>query len=447
MVMGHFFFKMIRRYIFVLVVLFLLLTFTGCAGGSKPFTISGKVVNGNGDGIDGVSIVVTGGKSVKATTGIDGKYVLTSLTGTCTLTPILEGYTFDPKNIEVTGESANKNFTGTRVEPKVSTLTVVNGAGSGDYAEGAIVAISANAPESGKVFGTWTANNGGSFASLYAETTDFIMPGNDVTVTATYRNPTSADYFEFDSNTGTITGFFKKGKHNNLDENLDPEIPSAINGVSVKIIGEEAFKDAQITSVVIPEGVTTIEKRAFNNNLLTSVIIPDTVVTIGELAFTANYLANIVIPDGVKVIARSVFWLNQLTSVTLPNSVEHIGMCAFEDNLLEEVTIPNSVISIGESAFLNNKLTTVVIPNGVSSIGNGAFADNNELSSLQIPDNVSIDRSAFYQGYRYVISSITIGTNVTLGLYLLGENDNFKNVYDVEGAGIYKKVGDNWVKQ
>ncbi len=455
--MRHFCFKMTGFYIVALVVISL--SITGCFGGGgsrKSYTVSGKAVDGNGDGIDGVKIVVTGGKSTTTTTKNGGKYVLTGLTGICILTPVLEGYTFEPNNREVSKASTNVEFTGTMkpIELEINTLTVENGTGGGDYAEGAMVNISADAPEeSGKVFDKWTTSGGGSFADVNAEATSFTMPNNAVTVTATYRDATMADYFEFDSSTGTITKYQIKGKYDNLDENLDPEIPSSINGKTVTIIGKEAFQHAQITSVVIPDGVTTIEEWAFNNNQLASVDIPESVTTIGEYAFTANKLTSITIPDGTTTIARGAFWLNKLTSVTIPNSVTHIGNSAFLSNQLENITIPDSVTNIGEDAFNGNNLVTVEIPDGVRNIENGAFKDNHNLGRVKIPDNVSIDNCAFYQDAPRV-ATITIGSNVTLGNDLLGENNKFRNAYDEDGAGTYTyniyaydQDNEEWVKQ
>ena len=455
--MRHFCFRMTGFYIVALVVISL--SITGCFGGggsSKSYTVSGKVVDGNGDGIDGVKILVTGGKSTTIVTANGGKYALTGLTGFCTLTPSLEGYTFEPNNREISKASTNVEFIGTMkpIEPEVNTLTVENGTGGGDYAEGATVNISANAPdESGKVFDKWTTSGGGSFADVNSESTTFTMPSNAVTVTPTYRDATMADYFEFDSSTGTITKYRIKGKYDNLDAEYDPEIPSSINGKAVTIIGKEAFQHAQITSVVIPNGVTTIEEWAFNNNLLTGVDIPASVTTIGDYAFTANKLTSITIPDSITAIAQGAFWLNKLTSVTIPNSVTYIGNSAFLDNSLENITIPDSVTNIGADAFSTNNLTTVQIPGSVLHIGNGAFGSNTSLAGVEIPDNVSIDNCAFYQnGPR--IATITIGSNVTLGDNLLGENNKFRNAYYEDGAGTYTyniyaydQDNEHWVKQ
>lgn len=64
--------------------------------------------------------------------------------------------------------------------------------------------------------------------------------------------------------------------------NISYTIPS-----SVLIIGEEAFYNNSVTSVIIPNSVTTIEKKAFDGCVrLTSVIIGNRVTTIGAAAFS-----------------------------------------------------------------------------------------------------------------------------------------------------------------
>lgn len=73
--------------------------------------------------------------------------------------------------------------------------TVVNGTGSGNYEKGALVTITANAPETNRVeFDKWTIESDGetlpSLADPTATTTNFIMPECNVTVTATYKDAT-----------------------------------------------------------------------------------------------------------------------------------------------------------------------------------------------------------------------------------------------------------------
>ena len=431
--------RLLHLFAGLIIIVSLLSGCVGGGGGSDFYSISGTVVDDEGTAIDGVQIVVTGGKSSSTGTANGGKFALTSL----------DGYDFEPKSIEVSKTNTNVRFVGTPESPELYALTVENGTGGGEYTEGAIVSISANAPtESGQVFDLWTTSGGGSFADEKSESTSFTTPKGAVIVTASYRDAMMEDYFEFDGATGTITKYQKTGKYENLDEELDPVIPSSIHGKSVTTVGENAFRDVQITSVVIPEGITTIEPWAFNNNLLEAVGIPESVTTIGEYAFCANKLTTISIPDGITHIANGVFWLNELASVTIPTSVTHIGDTAFEDNLLASVVFPTSVTHIGSSAFGSNSLTSLEIPASVHNIGRGAFDDNQGLVTLVIPDNVFIDGHAFYQN-SLLITTITIGSGVTLGENLLGEGDSFKDAYDDIGGSerMYEKEGSIWVKR
>ena len=69
---------------------------------------------------------------------------------------------------------------------RVYTLTVHNGSGSGKYAAGATVNITANAPN-GKVFDKWTAT-GVTLANPNSANANFTMPANAVTVTANFKD-------------------------------------------------------------------------------------------------------------------------------------------------------------------------------------------------------------------------------------------------------------------
>ena len=419
----------------------------GCLGGSpKPqiYSASGTVVDDEDLALDGVQIAVTGGKSAFAVTENGGEFAFTGLTGTCVLTPSLEGWDFEPEEIEVSQASTNLRFVGTPQVLQYYALTIENGTGGGEYSKGTDVTITADPPtEPGIVFDKWITSGAGSFADETFESTGFIMPGANVVVTATYREAAMEDYFQFDKATGTITAFHKTGRHSNLDEVLDPEIPSSIRGLPVEAIGESAFQHAQITSVVIPESVTAIEPWAFQNNLLETVTIPDSVTAIGEFAFCGNHLTTLGLPEGITQIPRSAFYLNKLTSVTIPDSVTHIGLSAFEENLLTNVDWPASLTHIGDSAFCDNSFTSLEIPSGVSHIGRGAFDSNQQLQSLVIPGDLFIDGHAFYQISQQIFT-ITIGSGVTLGENLLGEGDQFRDVYTGlgGGAGTYQY---NWI--
>lgn len=109
-------------------------------------------------------------------------------------------------NVNVTanfsgGNGGNNNPGGDGNNPggsdsgKKYKVTVNYGSGSGEYAAGATVNITANAPESSsRVFSRWTTNNSGlGFANANSVSTSFVMPAADVTVTANYKTRSSDD--------------------------------------------------------------------------------------------------------------------------------------------------------------------------------------------------------------------------------------------------------------
>ncbi len=80
---------------------------------------------------------------------------------------------------------------GTAPGTTLYTVTVSGGTGAtgtGSYAAGSTVTISAGTPPSGQTFKNWTTASGGvSFADANSATTAFIMPGNAVTVAAVFE--------------------------------------------------------------------------------------------------------------------------------------------------------------------------------------------------------------------------------------------------------------------
>jgi hypothetical protein len=67
-------------------------------------------------------------------------------------------------------------------------VTVTGGTGSGNYAEGAVVAVTADTAPPGKKFDKWVTADGVTFANENAVSTSFIMLAKAVTVKATFKD-------------------------------------------------------------------------------------------------------------------------------------------------------------------------------------------------------------------------------------------------------------------
>lgn len=91
--------------------------------------------------------------------------------------------------------------------PTEYIVTVTGGTGSGSYAAGVSVTITANAPESGKQFKEWTGTDGLNFTagSKTTATATFTMPAKAVSVTATYEDTSEPPVPHEHSYTSAVT--------------------------------------------------------------------------------------------------------------------------------------------------------------------------------------------------------------------------------------------------
>lgn len=99
-----------------------------------------------------------------------------------------------PQTIVATDQAGNTTTVTVTVTTKAQTyaVKVIGGSGSGNYAAGDIVTITANPPESGKQFDRWLVGRGGvTLAESTSSTTTFTMPAGAVEVTATYKDSVS----------------------------------------------------------------------------------------------------------------------------------------------------------------------------------------------------------------------------------------------------------------
>ena len=251
--------------------------------------------------------------------------------------------------------------------------------------------------------GWYTALNGGTLVSP----TDKVKITSDTTLYAQWE----LSCFAFDSSTGTITNYYDY-YGNDSSNSACPRsvtIPSSIAGVTVKKIGDSAFREKNITSVSFPNTITTIGNYAFENNKLTKVVIQEGVTSGGRYSFSENQITSVSLPTSLKTIPNGMFNENKISSLTIQSTVTSIGSYSFYNNVITSLTVPASVGTIGSYAFGYNKISNLSLTEGITTINYGAFYDN-EIPKVVMPSTLTyIGDYAFSSNN---ISSLTVNNTI-----------------------------------
>ena len=190
---------------------------------------------------------------------------------------------------------------------------------------------------------------------------------------------------------------------------------SIVLGEGVEIIGEGAFENAyELANVILGSrdkeaesneikysSLRTIENYAFRNcSSLKEIVIPDTVKSIGSHAFRGSGIY-----DNASGVVYADKWIVDFTEnlegdVIVPDKTVGIANYAFYQCMtITSITLPNSVVKIGRAAFYQcSKLKSVVLPQNLEVIEDYTFYRCDRLKGIELPPMLrSIGRSAFYK--------------------------------------------------
>ncbi len=235
---------------------------------------------------------------------------------------------------------------------------------------------------------------------------------------------TNEAYFTYDTNedeTLVISGFSDEYKNNHSNEKFII-LPSTHEGKTISLIKNEAFKNSDIDTIIIPGTIKTIGNGAFWHSSVKTAVINEGVEIIGSGAFAGSELSEITMADSIKEIKSSAFSNTKINKITLGSNLQIIDTAAFQGcTNLDKIIIPNGVTTIGISAFAQSGLKEVTIPNSVITISEAAFQETN-LREITIPDSVeNLRYDAFYKiktlkkatvGAKNIYSSTFIGTGL-----------------------------------
>ncbi|HEX8130160.1 MAG TPA: carboxypeptidase regulatory-like domain-containing protein [Pyrinomonadaceae bacterium] len=196
--------------------------------GTATYSISGRVTNAQGLGVQGVTITLSGSRSAATTTDVDGGYTFNEAAGgNYTVTPTLANYTFASPSLSFTNLTSNQaaNFTGAP-----DTFRV--GGRIADGGNSALAGVTVTL--TGSQTGTATTDASGNYS--------FDLPrGGSYTVTpslANYTfNPTSLSFNSLGANQ---TANFGASRHTfTVGGQVRDHNNAALAGVAVTLTGTQ----------------------------------------------------------------------------------------------------------------------------------------------------------------------------------------------------------------
>ena len=198
------------------------------------------------------------------------------------------------------------------------------------------------------------------------------------------------DWFTFDAETGTITGY--------AEYHAYVEIPESIGGVAVKAIGECAFaSDYSVYVILFPEGLESVGAGAFQHaSNLSYVRFPSSLRQIGNDAFMNAQIDRIDWSEGLEEIGARAFMYDHADILTLPSTVRTIGEEAFKGSWCQELYLSGELEHIGARAFAETALDYLVFDfYEPIDIAADAFADT-YVADLDLPWDSSFENRDAY---------------------------------------------------
>ena len=264
-----------------------------------------------------------------------------------------------------------------------------------------------------------TEKEGYTFEGWYADEnfTEKVTFPYDVTRAQTLyakwtRNIPAGITFTVDAD-GVLTG-----AEGLTESGMTVEIPSVVNGIAVREIGQDVFKD---------------------NKNIAVLIIPDTVERLGyRVCSGCTALREVRLSSSLRVISDEAFdGCSSLQKVNFPATLKEIRSDAFSGTALTEFTAPDSLTDIWGYAFKDCTALKSVELNNVRNLGSGAFTNCTALESVSLSDNMEKLNDHIFDGCASLARIDMPDKPIAVSFTVLGGTAYYNNPSNWENGVLY----------
>ena len=202
------------------------------------------------------------------------------------------------------------------------------------------------------------------------------------------------------------------------ESGMTVEIPSVVNGIAVREIGQDVFKD---------------------NKNIAVLIIPYTVERLGyRVCSGCTALREVQLSSSLRVISDEAFdGCSSLQKVNFPATLKEIRSDAFSGTALTEFTAPDSLTDIWGYAFKDCTALKSVELNNVRNLGSGAFMNCTALESVSLSDNMEKLNDHIFDGCASLARIDMPDKPIAVSFTVLGGTAYYNNPSNWEKGVLY----------
>ncbi len=202
------------------------------------------------------------------------------------------------------------------------------------------------------------------------------------------------------------------------ESGMTVEIPSVVNGIAVREIGQDVFKD---------------------NKNIAVLIIPYTVERLGyRVCSGCTALREVRLSPSLRVISDEAFdGCSSLQKANFPSTLKEIRSDAFSGTALTEFTAPDSLTDIWGYAFKDCTALKSVELNNVRNLGSGAFMNCTALESVSLSYNMEKLNDHIFDGCASLARIDMPDKPIAVSFTVLGGTAYYNNPSNWENGVLY----------